>query len=121
MEQSTQEKHTRLRLIAEGMLPDTLLMLAFMEHQIDLSTQVQLDIIEEFQKEGLLDGLSDEKKQRLETLRSVMEHSSIDFKNMKDPLQAYKVPKTIEHKKDMRNVQNQYLRAQAKLGILGKV
>lgn len=103
-------KKQELRDVAAGQMADPIITLAYIEHQMDLTSQLVIDLASKFD-------LSPAEAERLEMLKSIMEHSSINFANIQDMLESYKVPKTKEHKKATRTIQIRYLLAQVKAGI----
>lgn len=102
-----------LRQTASEMLPDPIIAMAYVEHQMDLISQIVIDLAEDVT-------LPPEKKARVDMLKQIMVHSSIDFPNIEHPLQAYKVPKSVEYKGITRQVQERYLKAQMREGVFGK-
>lgn len=94
-----------LRETAKSELPDPIITLAYVEHQMDLMAQLIVDMAES-------QTLSAEATERLNMLKQLLEHSSVDFANLADPLQAYKIPKAIEYKENTRDVSIRYLMAQ---------
>lgn len=107
------DKKEELRKIAGELLPDPLITMAYVEHQIDLIGQIVIDLAESA-------SLNPEQQKRLDMLKGVMKHSSIDFVNIKHQLQSYKIPKATEYKERTRSVQERYLQAQIKEGVFGK-
>lgn len=105
-------KKKELRDTAAGMLPDIVITMAFVEHQMDLMAQILVDMAEDA-------NLSPEKQERVEMLRGILVHSSINFEKITEPLEAYKIPKTIDYKLNTRQVQGRYLQAQVKAGLFG--
>lgn len=110
----TESKKDELRMIASNQLEDPIIVIAYLEHQMDLMARIILDLAEN------VNSLTEEQKQRVEMLKGLMNHSSIDFNDLDNPLHAYKIPKTIENKEYTRLVQYRYLQAQIKEGIFGK-
>jgi carboxypeptidase C (cathepsin A) len=106
---------TELRETAKTMLEDPMITMAYVEHQMDLVSRLVLDLIDIVDTTAELDPAV---KQRVEMLRSITAHSSIDFENLTSPFQNYKVPKTVEHKEHTRKVSTRYLQAQLREGIL---
>lgn len=94
-------------------LPNVLLIQGYMEHQLDLMGKLIVDIYEQVGEENL----SPEVKGRLDSLRMIMEASSVDFDNIKDPMEAYKYPKAKGVKDQIRVEQARYLKAKVKFGI----
>jgi hypothetical protein len=101
-----------LRQTAASMLNDPVLIMAFVEHQMDLMGQLILDLAENAT-------LTPEQQERVDMLKQIMQYSSIDFANISNILQAYKVPKTAENKQHTRMVQDRYLKAQMRAGVFG--
>lgn len=110
------DKREQLREIAKNNLPDSVVMQGYAENQMDLIAQVVLDII------GTLDQstLSQDVLDRINFLKQIMEYSSIDFNNLNDPLQAYKIPMATKTKGLTRDIQSLYLNAQVREGLFGK-
>lgn len=108
----TEDKKRELREIAKSMLPDPVIIIGYMEHYIDLIAQLVVDLA----KSGV--ELPPEAQERLEKLKSMLQYSSIDFNNIDDPLESYKLPRSEELKKYTRTVQKRYLIAQMREGIL---
>lgn len=106
------DKKEELRKIAGELLPDPLITMAYVEHQMDLMGQLILDVIESTGVE-----LSPEAEARVEMLQELMKHSSVNFERIQDQLQSYKLPKAIEYKERTRTVQDRYLKAQIKEGV----
>lgn len=117
-EQSREQQHSQLRKIAESHLPPTMIILAYMEHQMDITAKVVDDLVTTLKEGGALDNMSVEQLERVENLRGLLRHSSVDFDNITDPTQSYKIPKAIDNKETTRVVQDMYLRAQQDRGIL---
>lgn len=111
---ATVDKKEELRQAAIDMLPDSILSLAYVEHQLDLTGTAVLMMADMFK-----DQMTEEQMKVIEMLREVLKHSSIDFENIKDVLQSYKIPKTIESKSNTRSIQEQYLLAQIREGVFG--
>lgn len=107
------EKRNELRDIAQSQLPEPIYTMAYMEHQLDLMGQVLLDLAQSAQFEE-----GSPEASRVAALEAVMSKSSIDFDSIEHPLQAYKIPKTVEFKDRTRRVQNRYLQAQIENGII---
>jgi hypothetical protein len=107
------DKREILRETAKTMLPDSIITLAYVEHQMDLMAQLIVDMAESANLTGpALD--------RLNMLKQILEYTSIDFENLSQPLQAYKIPKTTEYKKNTRVVGEKYLLAQVREGVFGE-
>lgn len=110
------DKKAELREIAKEQLPESIITIGYSEHQMDIVTMLVLDIVEELDPTNF----SDIMKKRIEMLKSIMAHTSIDFDNLDDTFQAYKVPKTIEYKANARKVNAKYLKAQLREGVFGE-
>lgn len=108
----TEDKKRELRETAKNMLPDPIIIIGYMEHYIDLIAKLVVDLAESGVE------LPPEAQERLEKLKSMLQHSSIDFNNMDDPLESYKLPRSEELKKYTRTVQKRYLIAQMREGVL---
>ena len=107
----TEDKKRELRETAKNMLPDPIITIGYMEHYIDLIAQLVVDLAESGVE------LPKEAKERLEILKSILKYSSVDFNNLDDPLESYKLPKSEELKKYTRIVQKRYLVAQVREGV----
>jgi len=107
------DKRDELRENAKAMLPDPIITLAYVEHQMDLMSQLLVDL-----SEGV--SLSVPAQQRVEMLKSILKHSSINFNNLTHQLESYKIPKTVEYKAETRVVGERYLKAQLSAGVFGK-
>ena len=115
MATNTESIKAALQKSANEMLPDTTVTLGYMEHYMDLIGKIVSSLAH---KEA--SNLTDEEKDLVEKLDSMLKYSSIDFDNLNDPLQSYKVPKAIEAKQRTRMVQRKYLQAQITKGVFGK-
>jgi hypothetical protein len=111
-----EDKKHELRQIAEKSLPEVIVALGFTEHQIDLMGRLILDIVEGLDPASL----SPETVERVEMLKQLIYYSSVDFEDLSNPLQAYKIPKAIEVKEKTRDIQGRYLNAQLRAGVFGK-
>lgn len=110
-----EQKKTELQTVVENMLPPTVVVIGYMEHQLDLQGQLLLDIIEELGGE-----LSPEMAERVNRMKQFMAFSSIDFENIENPLEAYKYPNALNLKQGTREIQRRYLNAQIREGFFGK-
>lgn len=115
---SKEEEHERLKKIAESQLPPTIIILGYMEHQIDLTAKIVDDLVQVLEGAGLMTDAPDQVKERIQNLRALLDHTSVDFDNISDIMQSYKIPKAIQNKADTRVVQAQYIGAQVKSGII---
>jgi hypothetical protein len=107
------DKKHELQQVAREHLPDPIIIIGYMEHQLDLIGQLVVDIAEGVQ-------LSPEATDRLELLKQVVAYASVDFANISHQFQSYKIPKAVELKQHTRNIQGRYLQAQLREGILGE-
>ena len=107
----TEDKKRELRETAKNMLPDPIIVIGYMEHYIDLIAKLVVDLAES----GI--ELPQEAQERLELLKSILKYGSVDFNNIDDPLESYKLPKSGELKKYTRAVQKRYLVAQMREGV----
>lgn len=107
------DRREELRNIAKDMLPDPIIIIGYLEHQIDLMAKVISDLL------PLVDtaSLSPDAQTRIEKLNEILTHSSVDFNNINSPLESYKIPTTVQLKGDTREVQKRYLNTQVKEGI----
>lgn len=112
---SVQSKKDEMQKAATGMLPDATITLGYLEHYVDLIGKL-VSVLAHKEESNL----TDDEKKLLTSLDGFLTQSSIDFKDMTNPLQAYKIPKAIEAKQRTRMIQSMYLNAQIKEGIFGK-
>lgn len=105
-----QDKKKALRDTAKDLLPDAVITMAYVEHQMDLMAALIVDLAESA-------NLTGPALERLTMLKEILQHSSIDFENLTHPLHSYKIPKTAEYKKDTRIVGMKYLQAQIREGV----
>lgn len=108
------EKKQELLKVATEYLPDSLKTIAFLEHQMDLMSAIILDLVEGINAEEVF---NEDQLKRLESLKSLMIHSSVKFDEIDNPLQSYKIPACINQKYYTRLIQDRYLTAQMKAGI----
>lgn len=108
------DKKQELEEILGKALPNPLIVLAYMEHQVDLASQLIVDIAE---ATGVT--LSAEAENRLSLLKDLLAQSSIDFANITDQLQAYKIPNAAALKGLIHRVEDKYLQAQIREGVFG--
>lgn len=108
------ERKKELQSVVKDMLSDPIIVIGYMEHQIDLMGKIIEDL------SGLVDTstLAPAQQQRLTSLKSILQFSSLDFENLNSPLQSYKIPKVIELKEDTRRVQTRYLNRQIQEGLM---
>lgn len=104
-----------LQSIAMKALPDPIVTMGYMEHQIDLFGKVVSILAHK-----AMDSLTEDEQKLVRMLDDILSHSSVDFNDISNPLQAYKIPKAIETKRYTRNVQSQYLQSQIREGLFGK-
>lgn len=109
------EKRVELRDTVAEMLPEPVIIIGYLEHQLDLVSKVALDLSKLIDQTNMSEG----EKNRLVALQDVLVNSSVDFDNMSHPLQSYKIPKAIELKKDTRDVQLRYQNALMREGLFG--
>jgi hypothetical protein len=106
------EKKKELEDIAKEMLPDPIIVIGYLEHQLDLTAQLIVDLADSIT-------LTPEAQERLDKLKSLLQHSSINFLDMESPLEAYKIPNAVALKQQTRKVQEKYLKAQIREGVFG--
>ncbi|AEO93680.1 gp422 [Bacillus phage G] len=104
-----------LRKIAESNLPESVIVISYMEHMLDLVATITKELSNLIDKEKI----SPELQLKLDMLESLLQYSSVDFANIENPMQAYKIPKTIELKNQTRKVQERYLKKQIEKGVFG--
>lgn len=93
-------------------MPDIVQTLGYMEHQIDLITKFNVDLLYLLtQTTGLVDPaqLPAGLVERLEQMEFLLESSSVDFDNLTHPMQNYKIPKAKERKDLIRQIQQRYV------------
>lgn len=97
-------------------LPDTILLISHLEHQIDLLTIIIKDL------STIVDQtkITEKTQERLTMLDGLLTNSSVNFDDLNNPLEAYKIPKTQELKNQTRKVQERYLKKQIDEGLFGK-
>lgn len=110
----TEDRRKELQGIAKDMLPDPIIVIGYLEHQLDLMAKV----IEDLTKLVDTSTMTAEEKNRIQALQGLLEHSSIDFEDLDNPLQSYKLPSAKGLKKRTRDVQRRYLEKQQKEGLL---
>jgi hypothetical protein len=108
------ERKKELREIAKGMLPDPIISLAYVEHQIDLLNSLVLDLVTIVDQTKITTEMQDKINNLIETMR----YSSIDFDNLSSPFENYKIPSMIELKQHTRGVQKRYLKKQMEENLL---
>lgn len=115
MATNIEEKKSELQRAVADMLPDTTVTLGFLEHYVDLMGMLVSILAHKSE-----DSFSEDEKKLLGHLDAFLKYGSIDFKNIVNPMEAYKIPKAIEAKKHTRFVQKRYLQSQIKENIFGK-
>jgi hypothetical protein len=100
--------------VMQRQVGNTAILLGYLEHQVDLLSKLVQDLAE------IVDTtkITPEVQERLDKLGEVMTNSSIDFDNLEDPMQSYKLPGTVATKGKLRDVQLRYLQAKANRGEL---
>lgn len=99
------EREKELQQIAASMLPSPMISTAYVEHQMDLISSLLMDLFARLDPESLTPDI----QAKLSYLQQAMTFSSVDFSNLSEPLQSYKLPAMIEKKWETRIVQNKYL------------
>jgi hypothetical protein len=107
------DKKVELQDIAKDNLPDPIIIIGLLEHQLDLMGQLIIDLA------GDKSELSIEIQGRLDRLQGLLNYTSVNFEKIDDPMEAYKIPKATEIKGVTRKVQRRYLEAQMREGIFG--
>jgi predicted translin family RNA/ssDNA-binding protein len=107
------EIRAELKETAKSQLPEEVITIALLEHYIDLVGTIVKDLSQ------IVDPakVTPEMQSKLDMLDGLLEHSSVDFANIENPMQAYKIPKAIETKAHTRTVQSRYLKRQIELGV----
>lgn len=111
----TDDKKRELQEVTKKLLPDPIIVIGYMEHYIDLIAKIIIDLTDSLVESDI--ELSQEAQDRLEKLKSILQYSSINFDDIDNPLEYYKIPKSEELKKYTRFVQKRYLDAQIREGI----
>lgn len=105
------KRKEELTIAAASMLNDPTITMGLMEHQVDLIAKVVLALADKYP-------LDEQDQQAVESLKSIMQFSSINFNNLDHPFESYKIPRVIEGKERTRMVQEKYLQAQLREGLL---
>jgi hypothetical protein len=108
------DRRQELRDIAKSMLPDTVISLALVEHQLDLMAYLLKSLLNRVDETTL----TQQEKDMIAYLDQVLAKSSVDFNDIANPFQAYKLPKMVEVKNHTRVVQGKYLKKQMEEGLL---
>lgn len=109
------DKKEELQKIVEDLLPSPVIALAYMEHQVDLLTQLVVDLVAATGATLPADAAN-----RLTLLKSLLAQSSIDFSNITDQLQSYKIPNAVAMKAFIHKIEADYLAAQIREGVFDK-
>jgi hypothetical protein len=109
-----ENKKEQLRLVAKEHLPDPIIVIGYLEHQLDLVSQLIVDLSES----GVT--LSPEAIDRVEKMKVLLNYSSVNFEDIDNPLESYKLPNAEGLKKHTRKVQERYLNAQIREGVFGE-
>lgn len=104
-------KKEELREIAKSMLPDSIIVIGYLEHQLDLIGRLVLDLF------ANQTSLSADVQSRLNDLNQLLQYSSIDFSNITSQLESYKIPNATALKEETRKIQKKYLDAQIREGL----
>lgn len=110
----TKERKKELQDIAKSNLPDPIIILGFMEHQIDFMAKIIEDLV------GVVDTstLTEEQLGRITQLKEFLKASSVDFDDLSNPLQSYKLPKALQVKTETRDIQYRYITKQIDEGLM---
>lgn len=101
---------------ARGALDDPIIIIGYLEHQLDLQGKILHTLAEEVKASGVQ--LSPALQTLLDLQNQFVSNSSVDFDNMTDQMQSYKIPRAIEKKARTRRVQMMYLLKQKEEGML---
>lgn len=107
------EREKELRDIAKDMLPDPIIVIGYVEHQLDLMAQIISDLAKKVDAETF----TEEERERIRMLDAFIQHTSVDFDDPENPLQAYRIPKAIELKEHTRDVQERYIKKKLQEGL----
>lgn len=112
----SKDKKQELRETAKEMLPDPIIIIGYLEHQLDLISKLVTDLA------SLIDpnNITPEVQKRLDMLNGLLNYSSVNFDNLTSPLESYKIPKAADLKSYTRKVQKRYLQKQIEEGIFEK-
>jgi hypothetical protein len=113
----SEEQIKALREAVKNRLDDPIIVISYLEHQIDLQGKVLDLLASEVEASGVV--LSTELKDLLQMQKDLLTHSSVDFDNLQDQMESYKIPKTAEKKSNTRKIQYRYLQRQIEEGIFG--
>jgi hypothetical protein len=107
------DRKAELREVAKEKLPDPIIVIGYLEHQLDLIGMLLVDLAEG-------STLSAEAQDRLDRLKTLLQYSSINFANITSVYESYKLPNAEVLKQETRKVQKQYLTAQIREGVFGE-
>lgn len=93
---------------------NVVVLLGYFEHQVDLQAKIIKGISEAVQASGV--ELPVEVTTLLAENDKLLEVSSIDFKNITSQLESYKLPKAVQTKSQIRDIQGIYLQAKLREG-----
>jgi hypothetical protein len=113
----SEEQIKALREAIKNRLGDEIVILGLLEHQIDTSAKIIDMLATEIEASGIT--LSTELKDLLQMQKDFLQVSSVDFDNLQDQFQSYKIPKAIQQKSETRKAQNMYLQRQIDAGLFG--
>lgn len=104
-------------------MPDVVQTLGYMEHQLDLVTKLTLDIHKILVETTQLvnaEELTPEQRERFKVAEDFVKTSSVDFDDLPNQLQSYKLPTAIQKKSEMRQIQDRYLQVVYERGLNDK-
>lgn len=109
----SKDKKQELREVAKEYLPDPIIVIGYLEHQLDLISKLVVDLA------SLVDSnnITPEIQERLDMLNGLLNHSSVNFNNLASPLESYKIPKATDLKAYTRKIQKRYLQKQIEEGF----
>lgn len=111
---SQKERFAQIAQEKYEQLGSPVVVMAYLTHLIDLQNQVILDLASAVDQTKL----STEAKERLNLVEQVSHVSSVDFANVNDPMQAYKIPNAIALKTKSNILMQEYVTALAREGLL---
>lgn len=86
-----------------------LILVSYMEHQADLNSKIIDGLVEVVKTQGAT--IPAELQTLIDNNKMIMQASSVDFDNLTDEFNGYKLPGTALVKGKVRNIQKRYLLA----------
>jgi hypothetical protein len=110
----SEEKLKELKDIIMSELPDTIVMLGYLENALDIQAKLIQDLFSIVDQTKITADI----QARLDVLNRVLTYSSIDFTSLNGPLMKNLIDTLVETKEDTRILQGRYFKAQIESGIL---